>query len=194
MMKLVDIEKHPLYPFSDFRTNDASFLMLELYWTSVAQEALGDELSTQVVPTLLADQDKERTGEMPNMLGFWIPNLNKGARIMLAENLENLPQPHEAENRFEAFHPIWVWANQNGVYDESHDLNIGQGIEHIEIAANVALETRNEVSILLRKFFLEDMDVCKINELFEIIQKHRGYPSSPEWDDYYDRMYPDDDE
>jgi hypothetical protein len=36
-VRLEEIKRHPYYPFRDFRTNDLSFLLLELYWAELFQ-------------------------------------------------------------------------------------------------------------------------------------------------------------
>jgi len=78
-MKLDQILCHPLFPFTDFRTNDNSFLMLDRYWEAVARQALGEAVSVQCVQLQAADQDKENWGD-PLMLDFWIPGQRRGAK------------------------------------------------------------------------------------------------------------------
>lgn len=89
-MELSQILRHPLFPFADFRTSDASFLMLELYWAALAREALGEEVPALAVPLQATDRDTEYWGD-PLMIDFWIPGQRRGAKVMLAESTEGLP-------------------------------------------------------------------------------------------------------
>lgn len=80
-MQRSEIEGHPSFPFNDFRTNDASFLLLDLYWPAVLSQALGDE-AADVVPLGESDQDVDHYGT-PNLLHFWLPKRGRGVRLML---------------------------------------------------------------------------------------------------------------
>ncbi|NKC52054.1 hypothetical protein HED63_24545 [Ochrobactrum cytisi] len=84
-MKLDQILRHSLFPFADFRTNDASFRMLEFYWAAVVRDALGQQVQALVAPLQFADQDTENWGD-PLMFDFWIPNQRRGTKLVLAEN------------------------------------------------------------------------------------------------------------
>ena len=61
-MELNQILRHPLFPFADFRTDDASFPMQELYWAALAREALGKEVSALAVPLQETDRDTGNWG------------------------------------------------------------------------------------------------------------------------------------
>lgn len=113
-MTLDQILRHPLFPFADFRTNDASFLMLELYWAAVAQQALGPEVSARVAPLMEADRDPENWGD-PVMLDFWLPDIRRGARILLAENVQNWPSCVTSADKETCFAPIIAYANRRGI-------------------------------------------------------------------------------
>ena len=41
-MTLIEIKRHPSFPFRDFVTNDLSFLLLELYWAELFRSVLQD--------------------------------------------------------------------------------------------------------------------------------------------------------
>lgn len=81
-MNRTQLESHPLFPFADFRENDASFLLLELYWPAALAEVLPEDLLKQIVPLADADQDKEKSGCSPLLLSFWLPRLGRGFRIL----------------------------------------------------------------------------------------------------------------
>ena len=91
MMKLPEIKKHPLFPFKDFKTNDASFLMLELFWTAIAYEALGDELSQQCQPIMSADREGNP------ILFFWLPNAERAVRVILFDVIDDVDEPIKGE-------------------------------------------------------------------------------------------------
>ena len=42
---LAQIKAHPYFPFTDFRDNPMSFLMLELYWVELFAEVVGNAVS-----------------------------------------------------------------------------------------------------------------------------------------------------
>jgi hypothetical protein len=79
-MTRTELEAHPSFPFSDFRTSTASFLLLELYWPAVLRPVLG-ALADEVVPLGEADQDVDGFGT-PNLLYFWLPRRGRGLRLM----------------------------------------------------------------------------------------------------------------
>lgn len=92
-MKRQELEALPNYPFRDFRTNDASFLLLELYWPAVISEALGPEASALVIPLADADQDIHSFG-CPMLMGFWIPKIGRGLRVLYNDPPEDITHPH----------------------------------------------------------------------------------------------------
>ena len=76
-MKISELKTHPLFPFMDFRENDESFLLLKSFWTTVAKDALGEELASKYVPIQDCDRDIERFYNLV-MLDFWIPEMRRG--------------------------------------------------------------------------------------------------------------------
>lgn len=80
-MRRHELEAHPLFPYNDFRTNSAAFLLLELYWPAVLAEALGPELTAQAVPLAVADRDTDLLGT-PVLLAVWFPQRGRGIRVL----------------------------------------------------------------------------------------------------------------
>lgn len=122
-MTLDEILRHPLFPFADFRTNDASFLMLELYWAAVAQQALGPEVSARVAPLMETDRDPENWGD-PVMLDFWLPDIRRGARVLLLENTRDLPPCQLSADKENCFPSIIAHSATRGI--TGPDDEIGQ--------------------------------------------------------------------
>ncbi|MBL3576125.1 hypothetical protein JMK10_17610 [Rhodovulum sulfidophilum] len=147
-MDLVQILEHPLFPFSDFRTNDASFLMLELYWAAVAREALGDDVAARVEPLQETDRDTENWGD-PLMLDFWIPDLRRGAKVELLENTEGLPLCRESDDKINCFPSIVVYSNRRGITGPDDE------IDQVCFRADMGDVARSVISHVLRMFLIE---------------------------------------
>lgn len=80
-MTPAELKAHPLFPFGDFRTNEASFLLLELFWPAVVAEELPPDVQAHVVPVSDADRDQEGFG-CPVMMSFWAPEVGRGLRVL----------------------------------------------------------------------------------------------------------------
>ncbi|RAP41074.1 hypothetical protein BYZ73_11615 [Rhodovulum viride] len=91
------LEALPNFPFSRFRTSEAEFLLLELYWPAVIREAIGPEAGALVVPLAEADQDSQNFGT-PVLLSFWIPRIGRGLRV-----LHNDPPDGESRSESQLF-------------------------------------------------------------------------------------------
>lgn len=101
-MTLDDIKKHPLFPFTQFQKDDAAFLLLELFWTQLAQEALGRELAATAVPLMEADQEEGNP-----ILFFRLPSPARAIRVVLTFNDDDLPMPQNRtpENPYVYYRP-----------------------------------------------------------------------------------------
>jgi hypothetical protein len=102
MMTRQELEAHPSFPFNDFRSNVASFLLLELYWPAVLSEALGAELSSQAVPLAVADRDLDAFGT-PVLLSAWFPRRGRGIRVLFNDPPDpwpaDMPEPAPPHSR-----------------------------------------------------------------------------------------------
>lgn len=185
-MKLSEIKKHPLFPFADFRKNDASFLMLELFWTQVAQEALGEALSEKCVPLQDCERDVEEEYN-PVVLDFWIPEIRRGARVILRENYDNQPYMHDAkgDEKFTAYFPFCFHHSFRGV--SSPDDEIEQILIHADMSP-VAIKTVQEK---LQDFLIKACTEEEITKQWSDYMMKNNFPTHAEREDYYDRAYPD---
>lgn len=98
---LDDIRRHPKFPFADWKQDDVSFLMLELYWAELARAILGDEMSNYT-----ALFDTQRDGNP--ILDITNQTTRRGLRLIMIENEENWPQypAQTGKDTFYALHPF----------------------------------------------------------------------------------------
>ncbi len=165
-MELDQIVAHPLFPFADFRTNDASFLLLELYWAAVAQRALGPA-AAQVVPLMAADRDPEGWGD-PVMLDVWMPDRRRGAKVLLAENPAGRPACREAADKFACFPSIIVYTQARGIEGPDDE------IDQICFCADMSEVARGVVLQLLDAFLLRGVPVEGIEPWFDDFCRRTG--------------------
>jgi hypothetical protein len=190
-MNISDYKKHPLFPFSDFRENDASFLLLELFWTQLVKETIGEELSQKCVP--LQDFERDNGPEPfhnPVMIDFWMPSLNRGARISLTENFNNYPLLADAkgDERFSAYYPFVYYVNYRRLPDNSKD------IEQIVLCSDMSDSSLQSTQKKLREFLIDQISVKEIEEMINNeIRGMPNYPTEEEWDEYYERLPEEDD-
>ncbi len=64
-MKLDQIKRHIYFPFRDFRSNDLSFLMLELYWAELFLTVLTESGAHQAVEKWTPQAPAERMDGNP---------------------------------------------------------------------------------------------------------------------------------
>lgn len=64
-MTLDQIKRHPYYPFRDFRSNDLSFLMLELYWAELFRAVLTESGASKAIENWIPQAPAERTDGNP---------------------------------------------------------------------------------------------------------------------------------
>lgn len=184
-----DYKKHPLFPFADFRTNDASFLLLELFWTQVAREALGEELSQQCVSLQACERDDgEEPFYDPLMIDFWIPDMRRGAKVTLNENYESLPHctpEMKGDQRFKCYGSYLFYGQYRGVTGPDDE------IEQIVFASDLTDDAITFVQQGLRQFFIEKISLEEIDRQQKEYSKKMNFPTEKEWENYYDRIYPD---
>ncbi|WP_435656560.1 hypothetical protein [Brucella pituitosa] len=185
-MKLEQILRHSLFPFADFRTNDASFRMLELYWATVAREALGEEVSVLVAPLQTADQDKENWGD-PLMLDFWIPSQRRGAKVMLAENTGNLPACRDVSVKLNCFPSILVYTSSRGITGPDDE------IDQICIRADMSEVARSAVVHFMSAFLVHGVEVDKVeSHYYDFCTRTGEGPDRSQLQTYYATLENDD--
>lgn len=178
-MKLSEIIAHPLFPFSDFRDNDASFLMLELYWAALARDVLGAEASASAAPLQAAERDVEAFGD-PLMIDFWIPHLRRGAKVTLLENTEAQPACRDSLDKLACFPSIVVYTSRRGITGPNDE------IDQVCFRADMGDVARGVVSHLLREFLLEAAAPSAIEAWFDDFCAHTGEgPTQQELQAYY---------
>ncbi len=64
-MTLDQIKRHPYYSFRDFRSNDLSFLMLELYWAELFRTVLTESGGHQAIAKWIPQAPAERVDGNP---------------------------------------------------------------------------------------------------------------------------------
>ena len=190
-MKLTDFKNHPLFPFSDFRENDAAFQLLIDFWQQLVKESLGEELFPKCVP--LQDYERDNGPEPfynPVMFDFWVPSLNRGVRITLTENFNNFPLLADAkgDKRFSAYYPFVSYVNYRRLPDNSKD------IEQIVLCSDMSNSSLEATQGKLREFLVDQISVDAIEEMIKNeIRDMPNYPTEEEWDAYYERLPEEDD-
>ena len=190
MMKVFDYKKHPLFPFADFRTNDASFLLLELFWTQVAREALGEELSQQCRPLQKCERDDgPEPFYNPLMIDFWIPEMRRGVKVVLQENFDNsvLRINAKGKERFQCYDPFGFHGQYRGVTGPDDE------IEQIVFGSDLQDDSIQSTQNGMRAFLIDKISLEEVDRLVDEQLKRTNYPTPEEWEQYYDELYPDDD-
>lgn len=158
-MKLDQILRHSLFPFADFRTNDASFRMLEFYWAAVVRDALGQQVQALVAPLQSADQDTENWGD-PLMFDFWIPNQRRGTKLVLAENTGNLPACRDVSDKLNCFPSILVYTSSRGITGPDDE------IDQICFRADMSEVARSAVVHFMSAFLVHGIEVDKVESQY----------------------------
>lgn len=183
-MKLEEYKNNPLFPFSDFRTDDASFLMLELFWTQLVREALGEKLAEKCVP--LQDCDRDNGEDLfydPVMIDFWIPEMRRGARVSLIENHKNLPiftKDTKGIDRFNSYHGFTAYWQDRGITGPDDE------IEQIVFRSDLSEHALKNVSVGLQAFFLKKIPCDEFDRWVDDYHQLLGHPNQEEWDEYHE--------
>ena len=181
-MKLDQILCHPLFPFTDFRTNEVSFKMLERYWAAAAQEAIGEETWVQCVPLQAADQDKESWGD-PLMLDFWIPGQRRGAKVTLLENTEDLPACRDVSDKLNCFSSVLIYTSRRGVTGPDDE------IDQICFRADMSQVARSTVIQFLNAFLVRGIEVGQVEpDYYDFCTRTGEGPSRLQLQAYYDAL------
>ncbi|OKH87549.1 hypothetical protein LF95_12285 [Thalassospira sp. TSL5-1] len=119
------------------------------------------------------------------MFDFWVPSLNRGARITLTENFDNSPLQANAkgDERFTAYNPFIYYMTFRRLPDDSKD------IPQIVLCSDMAESSLEATQEKLREFLVDQISVDEIEEMInKRIKEKSNYPTKEEWDDYWDRM------
>lgn len=160
------LEALPSFPFSAFRTSDAEFLLLELYWPAVIREAIGPEASALAVPLAEADQDVENFGA-PVLLSFWLPQRGRGLRV-----LYNDPPEDDSPSESQLFAAVSIreqppeWelptAGQDAVATDH--------MEELVIIADTDPAVADAVAEAARLFLLSDISMVEMEAYCEALE------------------------
>jgi hypothetical protein len=183
-MTLDDIKKHPLFPFVKFQTDDAAFLMLELFWTQLAQEALGPDLAATAVPLMEADQKDGNP-----ILFFRLPNPARAIRVVLTFNDDDLPMPQNRtpENPYVYHRPIEFFPDKAPL---SFDRYPPETVDAMLIFCDMnAPDVFPIVTAMMRDFFIEGLAMSDIEARADQYCKQIGYPDPIEEKAYW-AMHP----
>lgn len=166
-MTLDEIIAHEPFPFADLRDDDASFLMIELHWTSLAREAVGKPFAGERMPLQAARRDDgPEPFRDPVVLDFWHPELRRGARIALLEADEDLPYRRDVPDRTDCKVPAVVYCQRRGVTGPDDE------IDRIVFRADMSSLARIIVTGGLRRSLLEGVSPEEMED---------------QWDDFLDR-------
>jgi len=90
---LDQIKRHPYYPFRDFRTNDLSFLMLELYWAELFRTVLTESGDYEAIEKWIpqAPADRQDSNPILDLMDRSTSRLRE-LRIIQRFNTEDLPE------------------------------------------------------------------------------------------------------
>ncbi|OSQ43940.1 hypothetical protein [Thalassospira sp. MCCC 1A01428] len=181
-MNVSDYKKHPLFPFADFRENDAALQLLIDFWQQLVKESLGEELFPKC--ETLQDYERDNGPEPfynPVMFDFWLPSLDRGARITLTENFDNSPLLADAkgDERFSAYNPFVFYMSFRRLPDNSKD------IPQIVLCSDMCDSSLQSTQKKLREFLVDQISVEKIEEMRKKrIRERSNYPTEGEWDAY----------
>jgi hypothetical protein len=106
---LDDIRRHPKFPFPDWRQDDASFLMLELYWAELVRFVMGAELA-HYAPLW----DTERDGNP--MLTITNQTAQRGLRLIMIDNDDAKPL-YPDKTGLDAFYALQPFLNTGRLPD-----------------------------------------------------------------------------
>lgn len=187
-MTLEELTRHALYPFQDFRENDASFLLLELYWTLIVEEALAPWPDLQLEPLQAADQDRDHWGN-PTMLRFWAPALRRSVRILLLENEENLPLCRELQEKFNCFPFITLEFERKGITDPFDE------VDQLRFRADVSSVSMEAVLWGIRYFIGEEASIESMEDAWDryLVESGNG-PTRAMRDEWYQKYLEEDDD
>lgn len=189
------IRQHPLFPFADFRTSDASFQMLEVYWAAAVREALGEALAAQMVPLMAMDRDTECRGDAvtvgwgnPVMVDFWRPDQRRGVRVMLLENTEGLPACRDSSDKMNCSLSIIVYMQRRGVTGPDDE------IDQICFCADMSEVARDVVVQLMKAFMVQGIPADEVEPWYDAFCVRTGEgPSREELQAYYASLDREDD-
>ncbi|WP_227271505.1 hypothetical protein [Roseobacter weihaiensis] len=148
---LADIRRHSAFPFSDWRTEDFEFLMLELYWAERVRAVLGEDMAG-FAPLY----DAERDGNP--ILSVTHSGSLRGLRLVVNENDDAKPVYPEATGPG-AFYPLYAFLNSGRLPDGETPVN--------ELVLLVSLDERvsEHVDAFIRWHCIEGKSVDEMEAL-----------------------------
>lgn len=170
-MTLDEFIQHPLYPFLKFRTDDAEFLLPELFWTQLAREALGEELAATAVPLMEADQADGN----PILLSR-LSHITRAVRVVLTRNEYSLSMPRDVtpENPFTYYRPVQFAGDTSPM---SFDGSSTQDNDALLISCDMNLpEVCPIVMAMIRDFCVDQLDPAEVDARADAYCMRLGYP------------------
>lgn len=171
-MQLKDFAAHPLYPFTDFATNEASFLMCELLWTAIAREALAGAPDMQIVPLMEAQPDG-------NPILFFrtenAPQGDRAIRVLLIDNPDGLPVPVPGQTVALPYHrPLDIWADHAARNYTAYDpkSQIDAALIYFDMAHPELIPT---VIAAIQQFLVVRISVAALEEYAAEMCRQLGY-------------------
>lgn len=113
---LQHIKAHPGFPFTDFKTDTLSFLLLELYWAELARDILGEHEQSW-------RPGQEADGEDGNpILNLYNPKTSRSVRVIQKSNDENRPTFPNSKGEG-TYYPFQPWMSGSMTQDGETELN-----------------------------------------------------------------------
>ena len=174
-MTLSEIKQHPLFPFKDFKTNDTAFLMLELFWTAIAYEALGEKLSQQCQPIMSANRDGN------SILFFWLPKANRAIKVILFDIVDDMDETIDGEEYL--YSPLYMYI---GNCMTSYTSSDGYEIDKLVIDFDMNyLKYEGFIIDAIRAYLIHTIENEKMDENIEKLHSTIGHKSTKEMMIFY---------
>ena len=138
---LAQIKSHPSFPFTDFESNPLAFLMLELYWSQLFAELMGD-YGKNWSSTIEAEMDGNPIFCATSL------SLKREIRVIHKVNRENKPA-YPVSVGEGTYYGLQAWLNKGFTVDGRTALN------ELVLYADLSPETEKEASTLIRLHCIE---------------------------------------
>jgi hypothetical protein len=159
---LAQIKAHPNFPFSDFRENPMSFLMLELYWIELFAEVIGDAVS-EWNPLSDAEPDGNPILSLVNL------SHARALRVIQKVNEDSKPAYPEARGEG-AYYGLQAWLNLGRTSDGEVELN------ELVLFADLEKHTEREARALITLHCVDLAHATVVEEAIRAYENRVGMP------------------
>ena len=159
---LSQIKAHPSFPFGDFRENQMSFLMLELYWVELFAEVLGDAVS-EWNPLSDAEPDGNPILSLVNLTHA------RALRVIQKTNDDSRPAFPEARGEG-AYYGLQAWLNLGRTSDGEVELN------ELVLFADLGEHTEREARSLVSLHCVELAQEAVVEKAISAYENRVGMP------------------